>query len=147
MFLDILALKKMKLDNLRNFNTVNPVNLKELAGDAYLFKTKVYSLKHDNFSGAIISKSMVLATPIVNLFTMANDGVMSMKTLHAGTRPYHPKIRLFKKIHMQEEQLYLERFTGQKQHAKMQITIHPLICQHFYLDTNLMKKNLTVEKM
>ena len=137
----------MKLDNLQNFNTVNPVNLKELAGDAYLKMTKVFSLKYDNFSGAIISKSMVLATPIVNLFTMANDGVMSMKTLHAGTRPYHPKIRLFKKIHTQEEELYLERFTGLNQHVKIQITIHPLIYQHFYLDTNLLEKNPTVEKM
>ena len=140
MFLDILALKKMKLDNLRNFNTVNPVNLKELAGDAYLKMTKVFLLKYDNFSDVIISKSMVLATPIVNLFTMANDGVMSMKTLHAGTRPYHPKIRLFKKIHTQDTML--ERFTGLNQHVKMQITIHPLIYQHFYLDTNLLLEKM-----
>ena len=107
------------MDNPQNFNTVNPVNLKELAGDAYLKMTKVFSLKYDNFSGAIISKSMVLATPIVNLFTMANVGVMSRKTLLAGTRPYHPKIRLFKKIHTQEEELHLERFIGLHQHVKM----------------------------
>ena len=104
-------------------------------------------MKYVNFSGAIISKSMVLATPIVNLFTMANVGVMSRKTLLAGTRPYPPKIRLFKQIHTQEEELHLERFTGLNQHVKMQITIHPLIYQHFYLDTNLLEKNPTVEKM
>ena len=88
---------------------------------------------------------MALATPIVNLFTMANVGVMSRKTLLAGTRPYHPKIRLFKKIQTQDTTL--ERFTGLNQHVKIQITIHPLIYQHFYLDTNLMKKNPMVEKM
>ena len=88
---------------------------------------------------------MALATPIVNLFTMANVGVMSRKTLLAGTRPFHRKIRFFKKVHMQETKL--ETFTIQKQHVKTQITTHPSIYQHFYLDMNWLEEFPMVENI
>jgi len=77
---------------------------------------------------------MALVTPIVNLYTMANLGVMSRKIPLAGTRLVHPKIRFFNSM----LETSLEIFTILKRHVKIEIPSRPFICQLFYLDMNLL---------
>ena len=85
---------------------------------------------------------MALVTQIVNLYTMANLGVMSRKIPLAGTRPFHPKIWFFKKLQIKAS----DTFTIPKQHVKIEMTSRPFICQLFYLDMNLLEEFPLQEK-